>query len=136
MAIPVNTLMEESKCYLCLGITQAEALELALLNRIASGGYQEYVAIVNQTGVVAPVSTILKNTLPGTPVWSYFGAGEYDFTLANAFPLDKTVFIFGPSNSGEDVFLVSHTKDSIHILVGPGDDNALINWSIIIRVYP
>jgi hypothetical protein len=34
--IPLNTLMEESKCYTCLGISLAEALRLALLNRIGS----------------------------------------------------------------------------------------------------
>ncbi len=38
MAIPFDTLLEESKCYLCLGISQAQALRLALLNRIAAGG--------------------------------------------------------------------------------------------------
>ena len=32
--IPANTLLEESKCYLCLGISQVEALILALYNRI------------------------------------------------------------------------------------------------------
>ncbi len=37
MAVAVDTLMAEAQCYLCLGISQAEALELALLNRIVSG---------------------------------------------------------------------------------------------------
>jgi len=37
MAIAADTLLAESQCYLCLGISQAEALELALLNRIAGG---------------------------------------------------------------------------------------------------
>lgn len=30
MATDANTLYEESKCYLCAGVTQAEALKLAL----------------------------------------------------------------------------------------------------------
>jgi hypothetical protein len=38
MAIDPNTLFAESQCYLCLGISQAEAIELALLARIAAGG--------------------------------------------------------------------------------------------------
>lgn len=32
------TLLNQAKCYLCLGVTLAEALELALLAQIASGG--------------------------------------------------------------------------------------------------
>jgi hypothetical protein len=35
--IPTNTLLEETKCYLCEGISQWEAIELGLLSRIASG---------------------------------------------------------------------------------------------------
>lgn len=36
-AISTSELFEEAKCYLCLGITIAEALELALLARVAGG---------------------------------------------------------------------------------------------------
>lgn len=36
-AIPANDLLEESKCYTCLGISLYQALELALLSRIAGG---------------------------------------------------------------------------------------------------
>jgi hypothetical protein len=35
--IPANELLEEAKCYLCYGVTLAEALRLALLNGIAGG---------------------------------------------------------------------------------------------------
>lgn len=38
MAIPSETLLEEAKCYLCLGVSISEALELALLAGIASSG--------------------------------------------------------------------------------------------------
>jgi hypothetical protein len=37
MADP-QTLLTNAKCYLCLGITLAEALQLALLDQISSGG--------------------------------------------------------------------------------------------------
>lgn len=137
MAIPFNTLMDEAKCYLCLGVTQAEALELALLNRIASGGYQEYVAIVNQAGVTAPVSTVLSNTLIGTPVWSYAGPGHYILTLAGGFPLSKTVMFFSPeSTDGEGIVIMNRTNNSIEILIGAGDDGFMVNQSLLIRVYP
>lgn len=37
-AINVNTLLEEAKCYTCLGLSLPEAIELALLSRIAQNG--------------------------------------------------------------------------------------------------
>ena len=37
-AIDPNILLEEAKCYACLGVSLSDALELALLSRIASGG--------------------------------------------------------------------------------------------------
>lgn len=33
-----QTLLDQAKCYMCLGITLAEALQLALLAQIATGG--------------------------------------------------------------------------------------------------
>ena len=44
-----------------------------------------YVALLTQSGTDAPVSTVLKNTLGGTPVFSYVGIGQYHLTLAGAF---------------------------------------------------
>ncbi len=38
MAIDPQILLAEAKCYLCLGISQAEAVELALLARIQTAG--------------------------------------------------------------------------------------------------
>ncbi len=37
MAIDPKTLLEEAKCYQCVGMSQGQAIELALLTRIASG---------------------------------------------------------------------------------------------------
>lgn len=38
MSTDTNTLLAQAKCYLCLGISMAEALQLAMLADIASGG--------------------------------------------------------------------------------------------------
>lgn len=38
MATDSQTLLTQAKCYLCLGITLGEALQLALLAQISSGG--------------------------------------------------------------------------------------------------
>lgn len=33
-----QTLLENAKCFICLGVSQAEALQLALLDEISGGG--------------------------------------------------------------------------------------------------
>lgn len=52
--------------------------------------YKSYKAIVNQSGTAAPTMTILENTI-GTIVWTYFSAGLYVGTLADAFTNGKTL---------------------------------------------
>lgn len=49
-----------------------------------------YKALLNQSGTSAPVATVLQNTLGATPVYSRVVAGEYNITLAGAFPVGKT----------------------------------------------
>lgn len=145
MAIPVDTLMEEAKCYLCLGISIEAAMELALLNRIASGSVKVYRALLTQAGVAAPVATVLENSLGGTPVWSYSGAGQYTMTLAGAFPSGKTflnIRATGDPGATTDLAGVTRISDNA-IFVGTGDpatatynDNVLDGTSIEILVYP
>lgn len=63
-------------------------------------GYKEYVALLTQTSTNAPVATIIRNELSGTPVWSYANVGVYDMTLTGEFLSGTTgVFIMtaGPS---------------------------------------
>lgn len=70
MSTDANTLLAEAKCYLCLGITLAEALQLALLAQIAAGGgtggsgvqqvYSSAAADPNVAGVV-PTNTAIGN---------------------------------------------------------------------------
>jgi hypothetical protein len=38
MSTDAQTLLSEAKCYICLGVSLAEALELALLAQIVNGG--------------------------------------------------------------------------------------------------
>lgn len=58
-------------------------------------GIKTYVALLTQTGTDAPVATVLENTLGGAVVWSYGGAGSYEGTLADAFPLGRTSVSYG-----------------------------------------
>lgn len=147
-AIPAQTLLDESKCYLCYGVSQADALKLALLNRISSGsgsgGALVYRALLNQTGVAAPTATILQNSLPGTPVWSYVAPGQYFVTLAGVFLANKTFYnILACADATVDAFSSAVRQDNNTLIIitgsvggGIGTDGRLLNTPFEILVYP
>lgn len=61
-----------------------------------SGGelpYKVYTALLSQADSNVPVTTVLENTLGGTPVWSRDSAGVYRITLEEVFVEYKTVVI-------------------------------------------
>lgn len=148
MAIPVDTLMEESKCYLCLGnISQAQAMIMALLNRIAAGGSGDggalvYRALLTQSGTNPPVATVLQNTI-GSIVWTRNNAGIYTGTLANAFTANKTMVFFQASIDAQNANLNSGwwgTASTIQVKSGDTSgalsDGLLVTVPIEILVYP
>jgi hypothetical protein len=47
--------------------------------------YQEYKALLDQSGTGAPVEKVLNDTLAVTGTWSYTGAGSYYFTSVGSF---------------------------------------------------
>ena len=63
--IDPQVLFEESKCYLCLGISQAEALELAILSRISVGGFS--VAFTSGNIALVGGGTTIAHGLGTTP---------------------------------------------------------------------
>lgn len=75
----------------------------------------QYTALISQTGTDAPVATILKNTLGGTPVWTRAALGTYNLTLVGAFPDDKVV-INGSSGESSGGFKLDiyDTYDTIN----------------------
>lgn len=77
-----------SKCN--CNITSTTKGEKGDASPVASLGYKEYVAILEQSGTGDPVATVLVNTLGGVPVWTRVNEGYYYGTLANAFPFAKT----------------------------------------------
>lgn len=113
-----------------------------------------YVALLTQIGTDAPVATILKNTLGGVPVWSYEGVGNYNGTLTDAFPINKTNLAQDgdkcPFNrliyndmSGDHGrgFIIFRNDDSIFTIKTTSatetySDNILSATYIIIEVYP
>lgn len=50
-----------------------------------------YIALLTQGGTDDPVATVIENTLGGEVVWTRDDIGVYFGTLANAFPLNKTI---------------------------------------------
>jgi len=141
--IPTNELLDETSCYTCLGISLADSLKLALLDRIAgNGGVKVYRALLTQSGTNAPVATVLENTLGGTLVWSYIVTGRYEATLAGAFPSSK-VFptITNINNSRANGMAVRRDSDDVltvetGIIGDANEDDTLSSTPIEILVYP
>lgn len=72
-----------------LGVTLNEIVENKVNKK--KFPYKNYSIIFSQTGTNAPIITELVNELSGTPVITRLSAGNYTFTLAGAFPQNKTV---------------------------------------------
>jgi len=53
---------------------------------------KKYVALLSQSGIDAPVATVLENTI-GNIVWSRVSTGLYQAILSNAFTVDKIYLI-------------------------------------------
>lgn len=118
-----------------------------------SGSYKKYVATLNQTGINAPVATILDNTL-GNITWSYDSVGWYYGTLTGAFTTASKVVIllsrqyFIRETGGviitHEVIADRNDADSIFVATAEYDAIAggnvlanavLVNTGIEIRVY-
>lgn len=110
--------------------------------------YKVYVALLTQTGVNAPVATVLENTLGGTVVWSYNDVGEYIGTLTGGFTNNKTLCMaqqdtgntgipLGLSRENDNTVLLKAEKYVIDgsDIITEGIDEALSGASINIRVY-
>lgn len=99
--------------------------------------YKVYHALISQTGVDAPTVKVLENTI-GALVWTYDGVGIYQATLAGAFTLNKTSFLFTPNKKGffqwfaNDVNVIEvNVSDS----AAAASDGLLGDATIEIRVY-
>lgn len=150
-------LLEEAKCYLCLGVSLSEALKMALLARIAAGGgggaaqspwtsdidgacynlnnvckfngIGVYRALLTQSGTDVPVATVLENTV-GAVVFVYDDSGTY-IAQNGSFLIGKT--FFGGISSG--TFSAANTIDG-SVYIFSGSDDQLNNSPFEILVYP
>lgn len=104
----------------------------------ASGepSYLEYIALLFQEGGADPVATVITNTLGGTVVWSYQGAGSYHATLAGAFPENKTFIAQSPAAPGFGNIYSARQDNNTVAIITFGDDALNGSTFINIRVYP
>lgn len=114
-----------------------------------SGGgatHKVYAALLSQTGDSAPIATVLENTLGGNVVWSREDVGFYKGTLANEFPVGKTIIVtpnittsdglsngvIGNCSAGNNCIDVQTALLSPFTFL----DDELFNSGIIVFVYP
>jgi hypothetical protein len=102
-----------------------------------------YNALLNQSALLAPVATIVSNTLTGTPAWAYVSPGQYTLTLANAFPLGKTLIfsLIGSGTAAGDTSIKCFRNTDSEIVLNTTFNAAftnilLTNASFKIEVYP
>lgn len=110
----------------------------------ASLPYTTYVALLSQIGTSAPTSTIVDNTLSGTPSLARTGTGSYTLTLASEFPAGTTNCIIGSVNLDHTTSYSANiyrlSDDVIQITTGDWStpeaiDDVLDNTSIQITIY-
>jgi hypothetical protein len=118
-----------------------------IINNLPTGpAYKVYTALLTQSGIDAPVATVLENTI-GNITWTYLSIGSYAGNLISAFPLNKTYFSvnnrFSDDNgaSAYDAFLFRANDDFFALTLwnnGTPSDNLIFSGapiSIEIRVY-
>lgn len=135
---------------------KATAQDVADLAPAPSPSYLVYTALLSQSGTNAPVATVLENTLGGTVVWTYSSTGNYQATLAGAFPANKVFFIVEQQagyNNGPQIYsqnirtFTRVTNDFVFLantelrftagaFTSAGQVDGLLNLSVEIRVYP
>jgi hypothetical protein len=103
---------------------------------------KRYVALLTQTGVNAPIATVLENTLGSTVVWLRDGEGEYQVTSTNAFPVNRTILLLDHSSFVNPNITAGFVRANDSLLgmsvinVDVTADNLLLNTVVEIRVYP
>lgn len=108
--------------------------------------YKVYTALLTQTGVNAPIASVLQNTL-GNIIWSYYSVGQYRATLTGELTLNKRVILVSPTNeadgttAGYVTFSDEDQSDDSFILKcisisGTPINEIAVPRGIEIRVYP
>ena len=105
-------------------------------------GYTCYTAILNQSGLAAPVPTVLKNDTGKTFTWIYQNLGEYVIQADSSIFSTSTTLVFGNIGlrSKAEYFrwqVISNTEIKVTAFDKDGNpaDDVFENGSFEIRIY-
>jgi hypothetical protein len=123
-------------------ITGNGTLSNPLVATIPTPSYKVYSASLVQTGVTAPVATILENTLGTTVTFSYISVGNYEITFGTPPSFPKVAVLTSPLTADSTNWSVyvnkfnAPTKIRLTTRSGGTDANGLLSYMFIeIRVY-
>jgi len=104
-------------------------------------GYKVYTALLSQSGVDAPTSIELENTL-GTITFGYNNVGNYSVLSDSLFILEKTAIFLSPlNNAGNNAIAVINPAGASEFfletldILGASANERLFYTAIEIRVY-
>lgn len=104
--------------------------------------YKTYVARLSQSGINAPVATVLENTLDADVEWGRSGTGRYPATIAGGFEAAKTLVLVTGNTVGTGPSIYAYFFSGGGITLSVFDDSLtdaddrMNGASIEIRVYP
>lgn len=108
----------------------------------ANTKYKVYTALLTQSGITAPVATVLENTLGVIPIWNYDAAGSYYLESTGTFTTNKTTVTAGPLEAGSlGAYVQSRiiSQNQVFIVInkidGTATNDSLSNTLVEIRVY-
>ena len=116
--------------------TRATTLkEVAALSNAINLGYKSYTALVTQSGVTAPVATVLQDNIGGTFTWGYTSAGVYTITSASSLFTSAKTIVFLNGNDPTRFAATWVWNSSGVITVNTGGNGRWIAGAFEIRVY-
>jgi hypothetical protein len=147
VAITASDFVAQSGCLQTVAvdgttITGDGTLNNPLVATISTPSYKVYSASLVQTGVTAPVATILENTLGTTVTFSYISVGNYEITFGIVPSFSKVAVLTSPLTADATNWYVFvnkfnfPTKIRLTTRSGGTDANNLLSYMFIeIRIY-
>ena len=91
---------------------------------------KKFVVKLTQSGITAPVATVIRNDLGAVPVWSHDSAGVYTATLVDAFAPFANVIV-----EESTLFTAVVNDDDSITLTATGGDGTLTDTPLELTVY-
>ena len=110
---------------------------------LASGStaYNSYVALLTNTGAVAPAATVLSNNLTATLTWARTFQGTYTLTASAAtFTANKTIVFVNPGSNTGSIITWTRTSDTVLTITarttaGQASDGIIADGAFEVRIY-